>query len=258
VTTATRAGLARRQVRLEQFSFWRNPDYAFFTFVLPLMLLGLLGAMNSGDGVHGRTDIKAITFVVPGVLAFSLIATAYGNLATRLAVLRCDSVLKRIRTTPLAPATYLLGHLGSTLVTASLAALATILLGMVAFGVAPVPSHLPELGLALFLGIICFAGLGLAVSSVIPHADAAGPITNATYLPLAIVSGLFDPTISLPQWLVTIVSLLPIRALYELLTSAYDPAASGLPPKALTVMTVWAVGAVVLAVKTFRWTPRRT
>jgi hypothetical protein len=37
-----------RQARFEQRAFWRKPDYAFFTFVLPLGLLLVLGATKHG------------------------------------------------------------------------------------------------------------------------------------------------------------------------------------------------------------------
>ena len=79
-----------RQTKLEQRAFWRNPDYAFFTFLLPLLLLALLGAVNSGDEIGDRTDINAIDLVVPGVVAFAVMVSAYANLASRLAVLRAD------------------------------------------------------------------------------------------------------------------------------------------------------------------------
>lgn len=88
--TAARLVRVGRQAKLEQRAFWRNPEYVIFTFLLPLVLLALLGTINSGDDLGDRTDIKAIDFVVPGVLAFAVVVAAYGNLATRIAVLRAE------------------------------------------------------------------------------------------------------------------------------------------------------------------------
>ena len=244
-----------RQAKLEQRAFWRNPDYAFFTFLLPLLLLALLGAVNSGDEIGDRTDINAIDLVVPGVVAFAVIVSAYANLASRLAVLRADGVLKRIRTTPLDPRAYLTAQLLSTLVTTLLASAATLLLGFVAFDVAPRAEGVLALGLVL--GIICFAALGLALSSAISHADAAGPITHATYLPLALVSGVFDPSINIPGWLETLVSLFPVQALVELLVAAYDPTADGVPLGASLVLAIWGIGAIAIAMRSFSWVPSR-
>ncbi len=39
-------GLAWRQYRLERRLLWRNPSAAFFSFVLPLLLLALMLAME--------------------------------------------------------------------------------------------------------------------------------------------------------------------------------------------------------------------
>ena len=40
---------AWRQYRLERRMFWRNPSAAFFNFLLPLLFLGLFGAVFSGE-----------------------------------------------------------------------------------------------------------------------------------------------------------------------------------------------------------------
>ena len=88
--------LAARQAVLEQRSFWRSAEYALFTFAFPLMILLLIGAANVGSHLPG-THIKNTTVFVPGILAFSVIVAAYVNLGSKVAVLRHDGVLKRIR-----------------------------------------------------------------------------------------------------------------------------------------------------------------
>ena len=214
-------------------------------------------SVNSGDEIGDRTDIKAIDVVVPGVLSFAVIVSAYANLASRLAVLRADGVLKRIRTTPLSPRTYLAAQLLSTLAITMLTSASTILLGFVAFDVSPRTEGAAILTLGLVLGITCFAALGFALSSVISHADAAGPITHATYLPLALVSGVFDPTINIPGWLETLVSLFPVQALVEFLAAGYDPMTDGVPLGPSLVLAIWGIAAIAIAMRTFKWVPSR-
>ena len=108
--------LAARQALLEQRSFWRSAEYALFTFAFPLMILLLIGAANAGSHLPG-TDIKRTTVFVPGILAFGVIVAAYVNLGSKVAVLRHDCVLKRIRTTPLPSGAYIGGLLVSTVAT---------------------------------------------------------------------------------------------------------------------------------------------
>lgn len=244
-----------RQIRLEQLAFWRNPETAFFTFALPLGLLVIFGSMSGDDDLPGRTDIDGLTLFVPSILSFGIIVAAYGSLAATIAILRDDGVLKRIRATPLSPASYLGGHLLSVLATSLLIAAATVVLGWLIFDVAPRGAGVVPLAVTLSLGISCFAGLGLAISAFIPNASSAGAITNGTYLPLALVSGTFSTGLELPGWLDAAVSVFPIRALVDSLRAAYDPAAAAWATGDLAVLSVWAAAGVALAVRYFRWEP---
>jgi len=133
-----------------------------------------------------------VTLFVPGILAFAIVVVAYGNLAATVALQRADGVLKRIRATPLDPAIFLGGQLLSVLATTLLISAATVGAGAAAFGALPRAAAVPQLLVVLALGIACFAALGVAVSAAIPTADSAGAITNGTYLPLAMVSGMFS------------------------------------------------------------------
>ena len=194
----SRATVVLRQTRLEQRAFWRNPETAFFTFALPIGLLLIFGATSAHDAVPGRPDLDGLTLFVPGILAFGIIVAAYGSLAATIAILRSEGVLKRIRATPLTPASYLAGHLTSVLATSFLIAVTTIVLGRIAFDVAPRTAAVVSLPLTLVLGITCFAALGLAISTVIPNGTASGAITNGTYIPIALVSGTFSTGLAAP------------------------------------------------------------
>jgi ABC-2 type transport system permease protein len=253
----TGPALVVRQTRLEQRAFWRNPEMAFFTFALPIGLLLIFGSTSAADVAGDRQDIDSLALFVPGILAFGIIGAGYASLAATIAVLRSEGVLKRIRSTPLPPSTYLAGHLGSVLATTLLLAITTLLLGRIAFDVAPRSDALVPLAVALVLGITCFAALGLAISTVIPNGTASGAITNGTYIPIALVSGTFDAGMQLPGWLEVAVAALPIKALTDALRSTFDPAAPTWSLGDLAVLAVWAVIGVVLAHRFFRWEPRR-
>ncbi len=247
--------LLLRQSGLEQRAFWRNPEAAFFTFVLPVGLLLVFGEVGS-EKIPGRPELRPLTLFVPGILAFGIIVAAYGNLAATIAILRGNGVLKRMRATPLSPAVYVAGHLISVLFTALLTAGCTIILGQLAFGVHPRWGSLPSLVTTLTVGIACFAGLGLAISAFIPNATAAGAITNGTYIPLALISGTFNSVLHLPGWLNITVGLFPIKPLTDALRATYDPAAAVWPLPDLAALGVWCVLGVVLATRFFKWEPR--
>ena len=210
--------LAARQALLEQRSFWRSAEYALFTFAFPLMILLLIGAANVGSYLPG-THVKNTTVFVPSILAFGVIVAAYVNLGSKVAVLRHDGVLKRIKTTPLPSAAYFGGLVAST---------------------------------GLILGIVCFATLGLAISSVITSAESAGPVAYASFLPIAIISGVFDPTFSgLPQWLDRLVTAFPVKALAQVMQGAYT--VRPFPAWDLANLALWTALGVGFVAWRFRW-----
>src|SRR5207244_3827279 len=110
--------LAAWQIRYEQRSFWRNRTRAFFAFLLPIMFLVIFASLNHGDTLASRGGIAADLFVVPGLLAYGVIMATFTNLATELAASRDSGVLKRMRGTPLAYWAFLVGRVGSAVVTA--------------------------------------------------------------------------------------------------------------------------------------------
>jgi ABC-2 type transport system permease protein len=243
--------LAVSQALIEQRSFWRSAEYALFTFALPLALLLLIGSTTAKGYLPG-THVEGQMIFVPSIIAFGVIVAAYVNLGAKLATLRHDGVLKRIRTTPLPSSAYLSGIGGSTAATTLAITACVMAIGAIAFGAVPRTSGLPEIVGGLVLGVLCFGSLGLALSSVAGSAESASPIANASYLPVAIMSGIFDPTFSVPGWLSVVVGLLPVRALAQILQQGYTPVEHA-PLSDLYVLLAWTVVGCTFAVWRFRW-----
>jgi len=251
--------LAVRQIGYEHRSFWRNRSRAFFSFALPVILLVIFGSLAKGERIVERGNIPFTTFFVPGILAYGIITATFSNLAASLALLRDQGVLKRVRGTPLPPWAYMAGRVGSsTLAMIELVAV-TLLVGWVAFGTHPRTSTLPGLALALVAGMVCFTALGIAVTALIPNADAAQPITAALVLPLSFVSSIFFVPEKGPGWVSHVAAIFPIKALADALQFAYDPRTAGLgvAGRDLVVLGLWALAGIAL-LRFFRWESRRS
>lgn len=249
-----RARLVVRQARLEQRAFWRNPEYAALTFALPVVLLLVLGATIAGH-IQPGTSVQEDTLLVPGMLAFGLIVAAYVNLASRIAVLRSDGVLKRVAATPLPSGAYLASQLASTFVTTTLIAGATMAAGGIAFRAVPGDGGVLALALGLCLGTACFTALAVAMSAAIPSAETAGPLTLASYLPFAILSGVFSTTLTLPGWLSRGLAAFPVKALVDVLRAGYAPGPQPFPAAGVAVLAAWTLLGILLARRFFRWQP---
>jgi ABC-2 type transport system permease protein len=236
--------LAWHQFRFERKLFWRNPSAAFFNFLLPLLLLFLTATAFSADS-------KELEILIPGIAGMSVVATTFTSLAFNLTVLREDGVLKRWRGTPMPAGAYLGGLLGSAALNAFIQVLIVVTIGNVIYGV-----EWPEDPLLLLafttLGVICFASLGVAFSHLIPNQDAAPAYTNAVFLPVIFISGVFYSSDDLPEALKAVAEALPLKHLIDGLSAGITGGGGDTATSAL-VVGAWAVGALVLAVRYFRW-----
>ena len=245
--------LVWHQTRLEQRAFRRNPQTLFFTFAVPVLLLVLFGAIARRPPGHGGPRPQVL--LVPGFLAFGIIVAAYGNLAATIAVLRSEGVLKRIRSTPLQPTAYIAAQIASAVMTSLLLALVCVGLGALIFRVTPLVGRSLLFVAVLVIGVASFAALGLAVSAIIRRAESAGPVTNATYIPLAIISGTFSYDLVLPGWLDRLAGLFPIKAFTDALRACYNPLSHANVAWALVVLAGWGAAGIVLTGRYFRWNP---
>jgi ABC-2 type transport system permease protein len=235
--------LAWQQFRLERKMFWRNPSAAFFNFLLPILLLVLTAtAFDVAD--------EGLDVLIPGVAAMGVLATTFTSLAFNLTWLRDEGILKRIRGTPMPPAAYVAGLIGSAALNAVLQVAIVVTIGNLVYGVDW--PHDPAL-LALFtvLGLVCFSALGIAFSHVIPNEEAAPAYTNAVFLPLIFISGVFYSADELPEALKVVAEALPLKHLIDGLSEAI--VGGGDAGTAALVLAAWTVVGVVLAVRFFRW-----
>jgi ABC-2 type transport system permease protein len=238
------AALAWEQFRFERKLFWRNPSAAFFNFLLPLLLLVLTA---TAFGV----DDEGLEVLIPGVAGMGVLANTFTSLAFNLTVLREDGVLKRIRGTPIPAGAYLAGLMGSVTLNAFLQVAMVVVIGNVAYGVDWPADPLLLVAFTL-LGVACFAALGVAFSHAIPNQDAAPAYTNAVFLPLIFISGVFYSTDELPEALKLVAEALPLKHLIDGLSAAIVGGGGGVATAA-AVLGAWTLGGLVLALRFFRW-----
>ena len=238
--------LAWQQFRLERKLFWRNPSAAFFSFVLPLVLLLLVASVYGGDD-------EQLEILIPGIAGLSIMATTFNAMAFNLTFLREQGILKRLRGTPMPTTSYLAGFLGSAVANAFVQVLVVVAIGHLLYDVS-----WPRDWIALIVftaaGVAAFGSLGIALSHVIPNFDSAAAYVNAIFLPVMFVSGVFYSSESLPPALEAAAEALPLKHVIDGLSGAIVTGAGlGDHLGALAVVALWAGAGAVLAVRGFRW-----
>lgn len=253
-------GLVLHQVKYEQKAYWRNPASAFFTFAFPLVFLVIFASLNNGATIDFLGGLEYNQYYIPAIIAFSIISATYTQIGIALALRRQTGELKRFRTTPLPTWALVGGLLGSAVLVGLISAALTTALGIVAYGVV-LPTHYIALALALLVGASSFCALGVAIASLIPNADAAPAVVNGVLFPVLFLSGVFFP-LDPGSVLARVANIFPVRRFSQAAFTAFDPRlpgglAQGFAWGDLAVLALWGALGAFVAIRRFRWEPRR-
>jgi ABC-2 type transport system permease protein len=250
-------GLVARQVYYEQLNFWLNPVAAVFTVGFSVVFLILIGSSAGQSTSSALGGVKTIQYYVPGFVAYGVMSTCFNALCTGLVVRRETGLLKRLRLSPL-PAWALLAAIAvNAILVSAVQVLVLLLIGRFGYGV-----HMPHawgaLVVALVVGAATFTAVGVAMSTLIPNQEAAGPVTSVVFFVLLFLSGLWYP-IGKNSALAQISSVFPIRHMILATFAPFDPrpGVSGWSWGDIGVLLVWTVVGVVVGLRRWSWAPRR-
>jgi ABC-2 type transport system permease protein len=252
------AALTLTQVRYVNKAFWRNPASAFFIFAFPLMFLVIFTALL-GHGtlrISPTQVVNVSTYYVAAMASFGVISACYTNIAISVSFQRDTGVLKRINGTPLPSSAFLGARMVQALLVAILLVVITAAFGRVFYS-ASVPAGLTLLRflVILLVGAASFCALGFAITAVIPNADAAPAIVNASILPLLFLSGVFIPLGSnAPAWIVWIARIFPVWHFAKGMQASFLGTAFSWTD--VLVVAAWGLGGLLFAIRFFSWEPR--
>ena len=233
------------QTKLELAMTLRRGESLMVTLAIPVGILVFFGKVNPLTAVKG----DPIDFLVPGVLALAVMASAMVSLGIATGFERRYGVPKRLGSTPLSRGGLLAAK------TLNVLALEVLQVGViVATGLAlGWHTDAARVGAAiglLLLGTIAFAGIGMFMAGTL-RAEANLALANALFLVLMFLGGMAYPLAKLPTAVASIARLLPAAALAECLRAVLDSTA--FPAGAFVVLLVWTMAAPLAAARWFKW-----
>jgi ABC-2 type transport system permease protein len=234
------------QAGLELRILLRNGEQLLLTLIIPVLLLLAFGH-ESLVSVPGRR----IDFVTPGILALAVMSTAFTSQAIATGFERQYGVLKRLGASPLSR---------GGLIAAKTATVLAVELGQVVLvsGIGAALGWRPHAGAGgtlfaaalLVAGTAAFSGLALLLAGTL-RAEATLAGANLLYLIMLGIGGVLFPLTKFPAAVQPVLRALPAGALSDGLRAALGHGVvSG---RDLVVLVIWAVAAIALAARFFRW-----
>ncbi|MFJ9378426.1 ABC transporter permease [Streptomyces sp. NPDC101455] len=256
-------GLQRGVLELKQF--FRQRDQVVFTFAFPVVFLFLFASIFKDD-VRGA-GINASQLYVPAMMAAGIMSTSFQSLGISIAIERDEKVLRRLRGTPMPPAAYFLGKIWLVLVTGLMETAILLLVGTTLYDV-DLPSSAVkwlDFGWIFVLGLTACALLGIAVSSVPKSGRSATSVVVLPFLVLQFISGVYISIDTIPDWMLNIGALFPLKWMCQGLRGVFLPSSAQVLEQAgswefgkiALVLGAWCVGGLLLCLLTFRWKNRR-
>jgi ABC-2 type transport system permease protein len=236
------------QARLETTLLVRSSESLLVTLGVPLGVLVFFSVVP----VLPTGDVDAVTFLVPGVLALSAMATGLVASAIQTAYERKSGALKLLGATPLGRGGFVAAKLASVVAillvqTGLVMGLALALLGWRPDG--GVLGVLVAVPGVVLIGLV-MASLGLLIAGTLT-AELTTAVTNALFLGLLLLGGVAVSPDVLPTAMAALGAASPLGAGVGVLRATLD--ATPLPLGSLAALVAWGGIGALVAGRRFRW-----
>jgi ABC-2 type transport system permease protein len=165
--------------------------------VVSSMLFILVFGLSLGGRIKQVGDVDYEVFIVPGLITMGMVQAAFANNASTIFQARFDRYINDVLSAPMKTWQMTFGYTIGGIVRALAIGVSLLVLAVVIVNV-PI-EHPVELALAISLGLVLFASLGLVVGIYAETWDHTSFIQNIVILPLTFVGGVFYSIDILPS-----------------------------------------------------------
>ena len=180
-------------MRFEQLSFWLNPIGALITIGFSVVFLILGRHRGDLDREFVRPHQAHRTTTWRDSAAYGVMAACFNILAISLVNRREMGLLKRLRLSPLPTWIADDRHLLNAMIVAAHRRRSSCWWSAASATASTGPHDWLPFIVTLVVGMLCFSALGVGMSTLVPNADAAGPMVSLVFFILVALSGLWFP-----------------------------------------------------------------
>lgn len=194
-----------------------------------------------------------IFFLLPGVIAVSLMSVSLFSIGIAIAGYREQKILKRFACSPLKKSEFLIAIVLARSVIILMQSAWLIFLGYIAFSVT-IQSPILPLAVILVLGIFAFSGIGVMVGSLAKKIESASAIGNMLFFPMIFLSGPYIPSEFIPDFLVPFTKIFPLTHFVEPFRAIFlgEKGLSSFLPQ-IAVLLFWFLLSIFISKKYFKW-----
>lgn len=231
--------------------------------ILPLLEQSLLGMERELRGTEplfsvNTIDVQSrsqryIDFLLPGLLAFTLMQVAIAGSGFNIVEYRRKGILKRLFVTPIRPSDFIAGIVLSRTVVCLIQLTVLLLVAMLLMDVSILGSY-AALYTIIITGTLLFLCLGFMLGSLAKTQQSIMAIGNLVIFPQIFLSGVFYPVDSMPALIQPLASVLPLTFVAGALRAiASEGAALTEIPLELAGIAFWLVVTFLAATRFFVW-----
>lgn len=231
--------------------------------LMPVLEKALIDAERSLRGTDALfqleiEDVQAraqnyLAFVIPGLLAMSLMSIAIAGSGFNIVEFRRKGILKRLFVTPLQPKHFISGLVLSRTIICILQLTVVLAIGVFVMGL-DIAGDFLSLYVVMLMGIAVFLGIGFCLGSIAKTQESIQGVANLVTLPQMLLSGVFYSIEALPDFIEPFAQALPLsfvaNGFREIIVNGASLFELG---GTLLGLVVWAVIAIGLAIRMFVW-----
>ena len=238
-----------RLASVETKLFFREKQAVFWTFLFPVLMIWLFGAMFGNQKIEGFSYSDAY---IPSWVAVQLLTTSLFTLGTTLTGYRESGVLRRFQATPLRPWVVLMAHIAYGLIVFIMSAAVVFIFGTLAFHL-NAPKHLTSTIAAMALSVCALFPFGLLLTSLARNTRTAAAVSSLLLNLMLFLSGATFPLAFMPKFLQGVARALPLYYVIDLLRQTWNVSPITSHMTDVAVLAGLCLVSSVLAARFFRW-----